>query len=65
MGGVLRRDELLRCSVREQEGIVSLPREAGARDVWDVGGNTGAFSRVAAGLGATVVCMDVDPGAWR
>lgn len=36
--------------------------KTGARDVWDVGGNTGAFSRVAAGLGANVVCMDVDPG---
>lgn len=33
----------------------------GATEVWDVGGNIGTFSRIAAGVGATVVCMDVDP----
>lgn len=30
--------------------------------VWDLGGNTGRFSRVAAATGARVVCWDIDPG---
>ena len=29
--------------------------------MWDIGGNVGIFSRIAAGIGATAVCMDVDP----
>ncbi len=31
--------------------------------VWDLGGNTGVFSRVAAGKGSDVVCFDSDYGA--
>jgi hypothetical protein len=31
--------------------------------VWDLGANTGVFSRVAADAGASVVSMDVDPAA--
>jgi len=31
--------------------------------VWDLGANTGTFSRAAADAGATVVSMDVDPAA--
>lgn len=34
---------------------------SGAREVWDIGGNDGTFSRIAVELGADVVCMDVDP----
>ncbi|MCP3999973.1 MAG: class I SAM-dependent methyltransferase [Gammaproteobacteria bacterium] len=30
--------------------------------VWDLGGNTGHFSRLAAAEGASVVCWDIDPG---
>jgi ribosomal protein L11 methylase PrmA len=30
--------------------------------VWDLGGNTGRFSRIAAAEGASVVCWDIDPG---
>jgi ribosomal protein L11 methylase PrmA len=30
--------------------------------VWDMGGNTGHFSRLAAAEGASVVCWDIDPG---
>lgn len=30
--------------------------------VWDLGGNTGRFSRIAAGRGANVICADIDPG---
>ncbi len=37
--------------------------EAGAKTVWDLGGNTGVFSRVAAENGAFVVSSDVDPAA--
>ncbi len=40
------RDFLARCSPTE---------------VWDIGGNVGVFSRVAAAAGAGTVCMDVDP----
>lgn len=32
-------------------------------DVWDIGGNVGVFSRIAARRGARAVCMDVDPAA--
>lgn len=31
------------------------------RDIWDIGGNDGAFSRVAVNNGAYAICMDVDP----
>lgn len=30
--------------------------------VWDLGGNTGRFSRIAAAHGAQAVCWDIDPG---
>jgi hypothetical protein len=30
--------------------------------VWDLGGNTGRFSRIAAAAGAQAVCWDIDPG---
>ena len=36
--------------------------EAGGRSVWDLGGNVGVFSRIAADKGRTVVCFDIDPG---
>jgi len=31
--------------------------------VWDLGGNTGEFSRAASELGIPTVCFDIDPGA--
>ena len=34
-----------------------------AKTVWDLGGNTGVFSRVAAQTGAFVVSSDIDPAA--
>jgi ribosomal protein L11 methylase PrmA len=33
------------------------------RTVWDLGGNTGAFSRVAREVAQSVVCFDLDPAA--
>lgn len=33
------------------------------RTVWDLGGNVGLFSRLAADLGADTVCFDIDPAA--
>lgn len=36
--------------------------EAGGKTVWDLGGNVGMFSRVAAARGRDVVCFDIDPG---
>jgi hypothetical protein len=36
--------------------------EAGGRSVWDLGGNVGNFSRIAAEKGRSVVCFDIDPG---
>jgi ribosomal protein L11 methylase PrmA len=42
---------------------------AGARVVWDLGANTGVFSRIAAEAGAQVISFDIDPAAvernWR
>jgi ribosomal protein L11 methylase PrmA len=35
----------------------------GARTVWDLGGNTGRFSRVAREVVPSVVCFDYDPAA--
>jgi ribosomal protein L11 methylase PrmA len=36
---------------------------AAPRTVWDLGGNTGAFSRVAREVAPSVVCFDFDPAA--
>jgi SAM-dependent methyltransferase len=36
---------------------------AGGRRVWDLGANTGRYSRVAADLGRSVVAFDIDPAA--
>ncbi len=35
--------------------------EAGPKNVWDLGGNIGVFSRIAATSGIPTVCFDVDP----
>lgn len=33
-----------------------------AQVLWDIGGNTGRFSRIAASCGYEVLCWDIDPG---
>ena len=33
------------------------------KQVWDLGGNTGEFSRAASDMGIPTVCFDIDPGA--
>jgi hypothetical protein len=36
---------------------------AAPQTVWDLGGNTGTFSRVAREIAGSVVCLDIDPAA--
>lgn len=37
--------------------------KAQPKTCWDLGGNTGVFSRIAAGMGVNTVCFDIDPTA--
>jgi ribosomal protein L11 methylase PrmA len=43
--------------------VRSCVEKSGARSVWDLGANTGVFSRVAAEAGCQVVSFDIDPAA--
>ena len=43
--------------------VEAMLRAAGGRTVWDLGANTGRFSRIAADLGRDVLAFDIDPGA--
>lgn len=36
--------------------------KAAPREVWDLGGNVGVFSRLASDRGIITICLDVDPG---
>ena len=47
----------------KKERIAAFLEEAKPRTVWDLGGNTGDFSRLVAERGAFAVCFDVDPAA--
>jgi ribosomal protein L11 methylase PrmA len=47
----------------KREIVESYIRAAGPSVVWDLGANNGLFSRLAAGAGADVVSMDVEPAA--
>jgi hypothetical protein len=49
--------EAKRSLVREYVSV------AAPRTVWDLGGNTGTFSRVAREVAQSVVCFDIDPAA--
>lgn len=49
--------------LREKERLVTVLTAAGGyASAWDLGGNTGRFSRVVAQGGTRVVCWDIDPG---
>jgi SAM-dependent methyltransferase len=43
--------------------VDSFVRELPGRSVWDLGANTGRFSRIAADAGKHVVALDIDPAA--
>ena len=47
----------------KDELVGRLLGEAGGDVVWDLGANTGRYSRIAAGLGRDVVAWDIDPAA--
>jgi ribosomal protein L11 methylase PrmA len=50
--------------MEEKRGVVGdMLRSLSPGTVWDLGANTGEFSRLAADLGADVVSFDVDPAA--
>jgi cyclopropane fatty-acyl-phospholipid synthase-like methyltransferase len=46
---------------RKEELVRKLIEEAGPETVWDLGANTGRFSRIAADSGAFTVSIDADP----
>jgi hypothetical protein len=51
-------------ALEEKKAIVTkLIAEVAPKRVWDLGANTGPFSRIAVGTGADVVSLDQDPGA--
>jgi len=43
--------------------VKSYIEKTNPKRVWDLGGNTGEFSRAASDLGIPTVCFDIDPGA--
>ncbi len=47
----------------KKERIAAFLEEAKPQTVWDLGGNTGEFSRLVAERGSFAVCFDVDPAA--
>lgn len=51
-------------AMAEKKRLVrSFLEASGAKSCWDLGANTGEFSRIAAELGMNTVAWDVDPGA--
>ncbi|MEO5884275.1 MAG: SAM-dependent methyltransferase [Candidatus Limnocylindrales bacterium] len=50
-------------AARKDALVESLLAAAGGSVVWDMGANTGRFSRIAAKLGRRVVSWDIDPAA--
>jgi SAM-dependent methyltransferase len=52
-----------RAASRKDELVRDFLREAPGERVWDLGANTGRFSRIASDLGRRVVAWDVDPAA--
>src|SRR5262249_28081311 len=44
------------------ELVESFVEKVGPVSVWDLGGNTGAFAKIASARGIPTVCFDADPG---
>ncbi|MFP8873804.1 MAG: SAM-dependent methyltransferase, partial [Myxococcota bacterium] len=49
--------------VEKKEKVAAFLELLAPEEVWDLGANTGMFSRIACERGARVVAFDVDPGA--
>jgi len=47
----------------KMEAVEAAVRKVGGRSAWDLGANTGRYSRIAADEGYRVVALDVDPAA--
>jgi ribosomal protein L11 methylase PrmA len=47
----------------KRELVTGMLRDRGARTVWDLGANTGEYSRAVRALGPRVVAFDLDPAA--
>jgi ribosomal protein L11 methylase PrmA len=47
----------------KQRLVRELVAQVSPRVIWDLGGNTGMFSRIARTVAGLAVCFDVDPGA--
>lgn len=47
----------------KQQAVSEFVSKLRPSTVWDLGGNTGVFSRIAAAQGASVICMDADAAA--
>ena len=64
VGRLLRQHELHRCrDGRETPAVSGAIARRVRRTTWDLGANTGAFSRIAADAGAYTVAIDGDPAA--
>ena len=65
VGGLRRPHQLQRRRPRSAKDdlVRGMLESAGGSVVWDLGANTGRFSRIAASLGRRVVAWDIDPAA--
>ncbi len=52
-----------RATASKRELVAQQLAAAGGRTVWDLGANTGAYSRIAAEQGREVLAFDIDPAA--
>jgi ribosomal protein L11 methylase PrmA len=52
-----------RGTAAKEQLVAQFVTAAGGRTVWDLGANTGRYSRVAAGVGRSVLAFDIDPAA--